>query len=153
MKTDTRAVARALGLHPAELLVRLWNHRLVHAIEDCLPEIDEGMVATFRQLEGLPPPLSAPPAAASSEEPSLAQRILCVMHKRQHWGHNRIGEDQLKKHLPSYNIDPRRLHKSLRELVQSGILQQQDKGYSLDTGKKAEVEAEVERWAGTDSIS
>ena len=141
MKTDTRIAARELGLHPAELLVRLWNKKLVYTLEDCWPQIDQGLIETLSQVEGLPrrPPVSQPDPALDSSLSPLQMQIIHVMNKRKHWGHNRIGEDQLKKFLPQ-GTDSRNLHKALKKLHAQGLVLEQNNGYSLNTHKKADID-------------
>ena len=139
MKIDLQGAACELGLHPAELLLKLWSQGQVRQLEDCWPEVEQGLVDTLRQMEGLYKASAKPPQTPPEEATSLENDIIRVMRSRNHWGHSRIGGDQLKKFLPP-GTDARSMHKALKELVQRGLLQNYHSAYSLNTHCKAEIE-------------
>ncbi len=139
MKIDIQGAARELDLHPAELLLKLWSQGQVRQLEDCWPEVEQGLVDTLRQLEGLHRTSTTPLHTPPEEAAPLENDIVRVMRSRNHWGHNRIGGDQLKRFLPP-GTDARSMNKALKELAQRELLQHYHGAYSLNTHRKAEIE-------------
>lgn len=138
MKIDTCTAAKELHMHPAELIVKLWNYKLIYTLADCWPQLERDLIERLSQTEGIPQHHHAT-MVLHTNQGELQKEIIRKMHTHTCWGHNRIGIDQLKKFLP-HDVDFRSLPKALKELCNQGLIQKKNNSYSLNNNKKADID-------------
>lgn len=126
-------------MHPAELIVKLWNHKLIHALEDCWPQIEQDLVERLSQVEGISQHPYIPGSVLPTDQEASQKEIIRVMRSHGCWGHNRIGKDQLKKFLP-HDTDFHKLPRELKKLCAKGLIREENNSYSLNSNKKADID-------------
>lgn len=161
MKIKTSEAASRLGIHPLNLLLKLFP--MVGSIEDCWPDLDEGYVDTIRTLgEGAQRPTSQP--AARLPEPPPEQppadplagidrgsvRVLEKLWRKDRWGGRAVAWETLHNH---YCQDVDNLEEAVEELVQRGLVIKPEKHgpFSLDPSRKGEIERIVRASLGQSS--
>jgi len=157
MKTSD--AAKSLNIHPLNLLLRLQSLGGVGSPEECWPVVDEGFIETVKHLDQKtsfpkeavesqslggrqkeserPPP--SPQVSASAAE------VIENLWRKNYWGNKKVRWETMHNHF-CRNI--KNLKEAVDELVEKGYLTPVPDGdaYSLDPGRKAEIEA-IARWS------
>lgn len=149
MKQPTYEAAKSLGLHPANLM--LYLIKMGFSFEDVWPEIEENWIEAVRsedwQRFGRRIPLSTNPAAIPERnnerlELPIDQNAALIIEKlwrNDKWGNAYVSVESLHKHT---HLQSHQLDLAIRELIKKGFLIDQGNSgpYSLNTGKRAEIE-------------
>lgn len=145
MKQPTHEAARSLGLHPANLM--LYLAKMGAPLNEVWPEIDDDWIEAVRSEDwrrfGRKNPASTN-AAITPEQLELpidenAGLIIEKLWRNDKWGNAYVSVESIRKHT---GLHGHQLDLAIKELTQKGFLIDQGSSgpYSLNTGKRAEIE-------------
>ena len=141
MKISICDAAQSLRLHPLEFVLDVA--RLTQSFDEIYPEVDEGYVATLKQMQGMRHSFDTEqllPKAASL--PGLSEDAKCLvsaMKRKGHWGKNTVGKDTLKNH---YCRNLRDFDSAIKELLKANMVAYTSLAgpFSLNTKTKTQIE-------------
>ena len=150
MEIKTSEAASRLGIHPLNLLLKLFP--MVGSIDDCWPGLEEGYVDTIRTLgDGGQRPTSQPAAPLPGPTPEQPPadplagldrgcvRVLEKLWRKDRWGGRAVAWETLHNH---YCQDVDNLEEAIEDLVKRGLLLNHSRHgpFSLDPGRKGDIE-------------
>lgn len=142
--------ARGLGLHPLNLMVKL--RPVVGGLTDCWPTVEDGFIATIRQLDGLETRIPSKgdsrkldlplPSSPVRDAHSAAERkIVEKLYRKKMWPNHPVAPESIQKLCQGFQSGE--LDDAIENLVRKGLLIKGDghRGpYSLNPPKKGEIE-------------
>jgi len=145
MVQRTIEVSRALGLHPANLL--LYLAELGANFDDVWPEVDDAWVGALRTKhwqrfgEKVKGAVSVPPSSTATRLGVSKDAALVVekLWRNGRWGSATVSPESMQKHT---HLTSDRIDRAIVELRKEGLLlcQGESGPYSLNPGKRAEIE-------------
>lgn len=141
MKQPTNEAARALGLHPANLLLHLAH--MGADFHDVWPEIEDYWIENLRQQDwerfarqpgATHQPAPAQPASLGISE--AAALIVEKLYRKGKWGVATVTVEAIQHmvHLSGREVDV-----ALEELLSVALLSREGRQFSLDSARRAEV--------------
>lgn len=149
MKIKLHEASKQLDMHPLNLLLKIYP--LVGNLDDCYPELDEGLVETSKRMGAQHQQdsvgyVSTPSAPAKTVEPTPyaelsagARKVIEKLWRKDLWGGKGIARASLN-HLCRNVSD---LEDVLKVLIDKELVLTQDKDgpFSLNTRLKNSIEA------------
>jgi len=155
MKIPLNEAAAKLRCHPCEVILELTE--MIRTFDELYPEVDEGFIETLKRMH--PERFDRPSSdscqiqetSVSNSDQGLphlsedAERLVCILSHKKHWGTNTVSEDTLRNH---YCRNLQNCDSAIKELIRSDILMNKSlRGpFSLKTKAKGKVDAVIRKY-------